>query len=127
MSQAQSALLGKPNTVVLIAEQEDQIVGFAQLHYDVRHALVPSPASVELERLYVHKPFTQLGIGKTLLRQAEAIAFLRGASTLWLTAWIGNTRALEFYTCQGYKDAGATMYRFEGEEHENRVFMKQVG
>jgi GNAT superfamily N-acetyltransferase len=124
--QAKSETLGKADTVILVAEHDDLIIGYAQLKYDASHALVPSSAAVELEHLYVQKTFTQQGIGKTLLLQAEAIALLHGANTLWLTAWVGNTRALEFYTCRGYDDLGATLYCFDNEEHENRVFAKRV-
>jgi diamine N-acetyltransferase len=124
---AQSATLGKADTMILVAEHDGLIIGYAQLKYDARHALVSSPASVELEHLYVQKTFIRQGIGKTLLLRAEAIALSHGADTLWLTAWVGNARALEFYTCRGYNDFGATLYRFDDEEHENRVFAKRLG
>lgn len=124
--QAQSDTLGKADTVILVAEQNQLIIGYAQLKYGAGHALVPSSAAVELEHLYVQKTSTQQGIGKALLLQAEAMAVLHGADTLWLTAWVGNARALEFYTCRGYDDLGATLYCFDNEEHENRVFAKRV-
>ena len=43
---------------------------------------------------------------------------------LWLTAWIGNGRALAFYAAQGYGEAGKTLYDFQGELYENRLFVK---
>lgn len=124
--QAQIDTLGKVGTAILVAEQNNLIIGYAQLKYDARHARVPSHASVELEHLYVQKSLTQQGVGKLLLSRAEAMASSYGADTLWLTAWVRNTRALEFYTCRGYDDLGATLYCFDNEEHENRVFAKQV-
>ena len=65
-------------------------------------------------------------MGRLLLKQAEALASSQGASTLWLTAWIGNERALAFYASQGYEQLGSTEYSFEGEVFENRLFVKAL-
>jgi hypothetical protein len=43
---------------------------------------------------------------------------------LGLTAWIGNSRAVGFYRRQGYADLGTTLFTFEGETCENRLFAK---
>ena len=45
---------------------------------------------------------------------------------LWLTAWVGNTRALAFYASQGYEELGSTDYRFQGESFENRLFARRL-
>ena len=49
-----------------------------------------------------------------------------GSATLWLTAWLGNARALAFYRSQGYRELGSTIYAFEGERYENRLFAKSL-
>ena len=92
-----------------------------------RHALVPQDDAAELNRLYVQSPFLRQGVGRRLLAHAEALASTEGASTLWLTAWIGNARALAFYASQGYAPLGHTPYAFEGEVFENRLFAKALG
>jgi ribosomal protein S18 acetylase RimI-like enzyme len=61
------------------------------------------------------------------LAWAEALAAREGASTLWLTAWVGNQRALAFYASQGYEQLGSTDHTFEGEVFENRLFAKALG
>ena len=108
----------------ILAEASQHLVGFAQLTFGASQTLVSAQAPVELDRLYVLARFTGIGLGKALLRQAEALAASSGASALWLTAWAGNERALAFYPAQGYRDVGATTYAFGGDEYENRVFAK---
>jgi len=121
-----SELLSLPGTSFIVAESSEHMVGFVQLTFGSAQELVASEFPAELDRLYVLGRFSGKGIGKTLLHQAEHLAASRGASTLWLTAWVGNQRALSFYASQGYKDIGATMYAFQGEEYENRVFVKAL-
>lgn len=121
---AVSALLQRPHTRFIVAERAGHLIGYAQLTLGATQAQVPGAAAAELDKLYVQQPFLGIGIGAALLRRAEALAAESGMKTLWLTAWVGNARALRFYARQGYRDLGATPYVFENETHENRVFAK---
>jgi GNAT superfamily N-acetyltransferase len=117
-------LLAAPVSTFILAEHSGHLIAFVQLTCDTAHDLVPGPA-VEIDRLYVLERFTSKGVGKGLLRKAEEFAASRGAAAVWLTAWVGNPRALAFYARQGYRDVGASVYSFEGEDYENRVFAKR--
>ena len=119
-------ILAAPSSAVIVAERADHLIAFAQLALGATHALVPNGRATELNRLYVQERFTGHGLGRALLREAEALATAAGASTLWLTAWIGNARALAFYPRLGYRALGATMYEFGGEQFENRLFAKAL-
>jgi len=123
--EAFAALLADPRRGLLVAELSDHLLGFAQLTHDQTHALLPpeTPAA-ELNRLYVQRPFLGKGIGKELLARAEALARGEGAEILWLTAWTGNAHALRFYEARGYQDVGGSLYIFEGDTYETRVFLK---
>jgi GNAT superfamily N-acetyltransferase len=116
-----------PAALLLVAEGAGGLTGFAQLALGAGHPLVAGGPSAELQRLYVQRHFLGQGLGRELLLQAEQAARSRGAATLWLTAWVGNARALAFYARQGYAQAGATDHVFEGERFENRVFVKALG
>ncbi|HYD79104.1 MAG TPA: GNAT family N-acetyltransferase [Paucimonas sp.] len=118
--------LAAPSRVFILAEHDGHLIGFAQLAFGVDHALVPFAPAAELERLYVQERRTSGGIGKTLLGHAEELAAARGMAALWLTAWIGNARALSFYSRRGYQALGATQYVFENEAYENRLFAKRL-
>ena len=123
------AAMALPAARTLVAEHDTHVrhmVGFVQLTLGTQHELVDSDNAVEMNRLYVLERFTGRGIGRMLLESAEALAVSSGAEVLWLTAWEGNHRARAFYASQGYEDAGATMYTFEGAEFENRLFMRRL-
>ncbi len=121
-----ASLLATAGIAIVVAECAGHLVGFAQVQDDCGHPLLRAAAASELQRLYVQEPFTGRGIGRDLLRQAEKAAAARGAESLWLNAWAGNARALQFYPRRGYEDLGASVYSFEGEDYPNRVFGKRV-
>ena len=120
------ALLADAGTTILVAERAHHLVAFSVVEDGGGHAMLDDAAPAKLDHLYVQEPFTNRGVGRELLRHAEKAAAARGAEQLWLTAWVGNARALRFYPRCGYGDLGETMYTFEGESHANRLFAKRV-
>ncbi len=74
----------------------------------------------------MQEPFTAKGVGTRLLAAAEALAAQAGAQVLWLTPWVYNRRARAFYESRAYRDFGRTLFTFEGESHENRVYAKAL-
>jgi len=117
--------LASPDKRFTLAEREGHAVGFVQTC--VRRpcpVAAPQPATLELQRLYVLRSAIGQGVGKALLRHAEQAAANAGQRSLWLSAWVGNAHALQFYALQGYADAGTLDYVFEGQRFENRVFVK---
>ena len=117
--------LCQPSRCTTLVERAGHLIAFTEVVLGARHALVPA-ASAELTHLYVQSPFLRQGVGRQLLLRAEALASSKGASALWLTAWVGNKRALAFYASQGYEQLGSTEYTFEGESFENRLFAKPL-
>jgi len=119
-------LFGDANTRVEVAEYAGHLVGFSQTSLRAAHELAPPGVQAELCRLYVQEPFTGRAVGTALLRSAEDLASRSGADVLWLTPWVHNQRARAFYARRGYRDHGATVFRFEGEAHENRVVARTL-
>ena len=119
--------LNAPCNRTLLAERAGHLVAFSELVLGTGHELVSASPAAELTRLYVQSPFVRQGVGQRLLQRSEALARAEGASTLWLTAWVGNRRALAFYASQGYELLGSTEYTFGGEAFENRLFAKMLG
>jgi diamine N-acetyltransferase len=124
---AVSALLAAPAVRFIVAERAGHLIGLAQFTLGSVHELVTARPGAELNRLYVLERFTGSGIGTALLGEAETQAAATGAAVLWLTAWVGNRRAMDFYARRGYSDLGATTYVFQHERYENRVFAKALG
>ncbi len=109
-----------------LAVRGERLLAFADT---VRTAAVPLPelaGAPELARLYV-APFAQRqGLGRRLLRAAEAQAAAAGCPGLWLTAWVDNRKALAFYAAQGYADRGRWDHVFEGRAYENRILARAL-
>lgn len=120
------AAIADPARTLVLAEREGRLLGFAQLAFPSRHALVPHENAAELVRLYVQERATGRGIGRALLGRAEDEAVVRGASTLWLSAWAPNLRALAFYDRCGYASLGASTYRYRDDVYETRVLSKRL-
>jgi ribosomal protein S18 acetylase RimI-like enzyme len=118
--------LANPSVRVLLAERNCHLVAFASVTLRATHTLLARGPAAELTRLYVQWPFVRQGVGSLLLRHVEAFAHAAGASALWLTAWVSNTRALAFYASQGYVELGSTDHEFENERFENRLFAKAL-
>jgi GNAT superfamily N-acetyltransferase len=120
------ALLAVPGARFVVCERSGHMLGFAQLTLGAQQQPVHARQPAELNRLYVQERFTGAGLGSALLAQAEDLATSEGTKTIWLTAWVGNQRALAFYARRGYADVGATTYTFQDEQYENRVFVKTL-
>lgn len=121
-----SRTISSNNSRLLCAELAGHLVGFAHVTLGASHKVAPAGVQAELFRLYVQKPFTGKHVGSALLASAERIVSEAGATVLWLTTWVHNHRAIQFYGRRGYQDRGLTYFTFEGESHENRVFARQL-
>ena len=120
------ALLADSAKTILVAECAGHMIALSVSENGVAHDTLRAAAPAKLDHLYVQEPFAGRGVGRDLLRHAEKAAAASGADMVWLTAWVGNARALQFYPRCGYEDLGETMYTFEGESHPNRLFAKRV-
>lgn len=117
-----AARLRALETLFLVAECQGWLVGFAAVRFGAPCPQAPG-LEVELQTLYVQEHFIGHGIGKSLLKAAEAKARERSAAPLWLSVNAENARALAFYARQGYAKVG-TMYFVLGEgRHENHVLV----
>ncbi len=121
-----NSFINSPQIICIVAERESHLIGYSQVSLNKKQELIKNNEQAELDRLYVQEPFTGQGVGSMLLEKAEKKSFEHGAQVLWLTAWIYNTRALNFYNHKGYTDFGKTYFHMENESHENRVLGKYL-
>jgi ribosomal protein S18 acetylase RimI-like enzyme len=119
-------LLSEANREFHLAEEDGALVGFVEIAFGRPCPVEVERPSSEVARLYVQQPFQRRGVGAALLRRAEALAAEAQCRTLWLTSWVGNSRALAFYRAMGYEDVGRTDHVIEGQAYENRVMAKPL-
>lgn len=111
----------------IVAERDDALVGFAEIHCSNVQCPAGDVRGAELVRLYVQPRAQRGGVGGLLISESEALVAARSLSSLWLTVWEGNANALAFYRHIGYADVGVTTYSFQGHTYGNRVLAKQLG
>jgi len=66
----------------------------------------PEGPSIELRQLYVLKPWHGSGAGAALMDWALAEARRRGTEEMYLSVFVDNRRALQFYARYGFEPVG---------------------
>lgn len=91
--------------VILVAEEEGKVVGFVGLLTRVEEEELDQPPEPHalVSDLSVTESARGRGIGRALLRAAEARARRAGARELRIGALTGNTAAEELYRTEGFR------------------------
>jgi ribosomal protein S18 acetylase RimI-like enzyme len=93
--------------VVLVAEVDGAVTGFVSVWARYRSS-EPDDDPAEhgyVSDLVVSAKYRGRGIGRALLRAAEARARQAGADTLRVSAKAGNTSALSLYSTEGFENS----------------------
>ena len=104
-----------PGRAVLIAEDDDEAVGYAMLVHgepydaDVR-AVVKHLPTTELSKIYVLPTAHGGGIARDLLAAAVEVARSIGAAGIWLGTNQQNVRAQRFYEKSGFERIGTKRF-----------------
>ncbi|UOG74329.1 GNAT family N-acetyltransferase [Hymenobacter tibetensis] len=108
-AEKQLAELEDTDTVFLLARMQQELVGYAKLHFNSTRGVEANKtpdARVEIERLYVRQDWIGTGLGATLMRRAIEEARKNACRSVVLGVWEKNTRAIEFYQRFGFKVIG---------------------
>jgi GNAT superfamily N-acetyltransferase len=106
----QAAEIADPSRTVFVAEADEQLAGFAMVRRGVSESSVAGANPMELQRLYVDKPWHGGGVAQALMEQVFATARESGCDTLWLGVWERNFRAQRFYAKYGFKVCGSHVF-----------------
>lgn len=78
--------------------------------------------ALEIERIYIKKPFHQLGLGKELFQKAVVMALEHHKTSIWLGVWEKNKQALAFYQKLGFVKTGEHSF-YMGQEKQIDLLM----
>ncbi|KQP56631.1 GNAT family N-acetyltransferase [Agreia sp. Leaf283] len=123
------AYLADPARDILIAEVDDEVVGYTMLVFaepsdpDVVAALSLRP-SIELSKFYVMQGHHGQGISGALMSETLSTARARGAAGVWLGVNEENARANRFYEKNGFARVG-TKHFLVGDNYEDD-FVRQL-
>ncbi|GAA3924238.1 GNAT family N-acetyltransferase [Hymenobacter algoricola] len=110
----QLAELQDPQTVFLLGQMVQDVVGYAKLRTGSGLGLEPGkPADgrLEIERLYVREDWIGTGLGASLMRRAIEEARAQSCRTVVLGVWEQNERAIAFYQRFGFRQIGTHEFR----------------
>lgn len=98
------------NNIYHIVRYNDQPAGFSKIIFNDRHPGIALENVVRLDRIYLLKEFYGLKLGLELLNFNIELSKKNDQSGMWLYAWIGNTRAIDFYLKAGFTVIGSHQY-----------------
>jgi diamine N-acetyltransferase len=122
-----AALLADPATAIVVSESGREPAAYAVIRSsaDPPAAAGAQPAA-ELARLYVDAAWHGSGLASAMLGEIERIAHRWGASTIWLSVWTRNPRAIRFYRKHGFAIVGSVEFRLGAELQEDHLMTRPV-
>lgn len=124
-------VLTDPTSWVFAAIVDEQWVGYAQVRLaplpDGVHSKLPAALSttpMELSRFYVSRKFHGSGVAQQMLGIVMAHAELQGSSSMWLSVWQENARAIAFYRKWGFETVGEAKFLM-GEDLQDDFIMER--
>lgn len=98
--------LADANNVYQIINYNNQPAGFSKIVFNTPHAAIDRNNSTKLDRIYLLKEFQGAKLGYELLQYNIALAKSNAQSGIWLFTWVGNKKAIDFYTRAGFNTIG---------------------
>jgi GNAT superfamily N-acetyltransferase len=122
----QTAELGDPARLTLLAEAAGAAAGYVQLGWRPAPGCVRGGAPLEVIRFYVDRVWHGHGLAQLLMAAAVGAARDAGAGVLWLGVWERNTRAIAFYRKSGFEDVGAQTFVLGADHQHDRVLARPL-
>jgi len=124
----QHAELADPSNIVLLAESDGVLAGYALLHDGVAPAAavgVDGGSAIEIARLYAGKRWIGTGVGAALMQSCLDFAAARGREWTWLAVWEHNARAMTFYARWGFTDVGSQHFQLGADRQTDRIMARR--
>jgi ribosomal protein S18 acetylase RimI-like enzyme len=102
------------------------IRGYIKVNEEWAQSEDNGPEALELERIYVRKPYIGQGFGRLLMDKAIALALDRGKRRIWLGVWEKNERAIAFYERCGFRKAGTHAFVMGKDEQTDFTMIKDL-
>jgi GNAT superfamily N-acetyltransferase len=110
----------------LVAAHAESPVGYAKLLPLVAPAPSPLPRALELQQIYVLRPWHGKGVANRLMEWALNAAREGGAPEIYLTVFEHNERAKRFYSRHGFREVGRCTFTLGEREYDDRVWRKPL-
>jgi ribosomal protein S18 acetylase RimI-like enzyme len=122
----QAAEIADPDMVTLLCEQDDELVGFAQVRWGGAPACVVADAPGEIQRLYVRRDRHGSGVAHQLMSACLVEMTRRRCDVAWLGVWEHNPRAIAFYRKFGFQEVGEHVFAVGNDPQRDLVLARPV-
>ncbi len=118
--------LADEKAIFLIAEIENEAVGYAKVILDSREPEITGEKLIELARLYSKQEFLGKGIGAKLMEECFEEAKKRNCDCMWLGVWEFNPRAQVFYKKYGFYEVGKHIFQLGSDAQTDILMQKKL-
>jgi diamine N-acetyltransferase len=122
----QASEIADPDTVVLIGEQGETLVGYAQLRWREAPSCVLAKTPGEIQRLYVVSDAHGKGVAHDLMDACIDELTRRRSDVAWLGVWEQNPRAIAFYRKFGFVEVGEHVFLLGRDRQRDIVMARPV-
>lgn len=115
-----------PNWITLVCENENMLVGYAQMRWEEFPSCVEAKTPREILCFYVDKPWHGRGIAQEMMRACLAELKKRDTDAVWLGVWEHNPRAIAFYTKFGFVEVGEHIFQLGSDAQRDVIMMRHI-
>lgn len=118
--------IADPHHAIRYVAEEGRIIAYVGLGPLKLPVDQPEAGAVELQQLYVLKPWQGSGIAHALMDWA--IAYARGlkAPSIYLSVFSENARAMRFYTRYGFSEVGRYGFQVGSQIDDDRIWRRAL-
>ena len=116
--------LSEVNSAFYFLYRDKRLAGYLKLNEAPAQTDIHDEQALEIERIYVSKPFQGEGLGRYMMDKAIRIAIQRKKRYVWLGVWEKNEKALRFYNRNGFYQTGAHLFVM-GDEAQTDYIMRR--
>lgn len=122
----QAAEIAHPSMATLLVEQDDRLLGYAQLRWGRAPPCVVAKSPGEIQRLYVVQEAQGRGIANELMRRCIERLAARCSDVAWLGVWERNPRAIAFYRKFDFLEVGEHVFALGSDRQRDIVMAKPL-
>jgi ribosomal protein S18 acetylase RimI-like enzyme len=117
--------VGKPDSIFLLAYNNDEAVGYARLRKSTNPSELGNVPAIEIARIYAVHHAIGKGVGRSLMQHCIEVAREAGKQVIWLGVWEKNLKAIDFYARWGFEKFGEHEFLL-GSDAQTDWLMKKI-
>jgi ribosomal protein S18 acetylase RimI-like enzyme len=121
-----STEVNNPDSQFYIAWEDQRPIGYLKINTAQAQTELQDESSLEIERIYVLSAYHGKKVGQLLYEKALEVASLLKKSSIWLGVWEENSRAIKFYTKNGFVAFDKHIFKMGNDEQIDIMMKKRL-